>query len=430
MSTLSLLNPIFKDDYGEYVRQFNDQCWILDNAIAGSSESFDGRRVLHNIHTKRSSGVGSRGDDGTLPTAGNQTTKNIYIPLRYHYGRMVITGPTMAQGAAGRGAFVSSIQLEMDGLRKDWGRDMCRQVWGTSNGVIARCESNSTTTVTLYSTTTVYQVEQIWSDGGMVCDIGTVADPDYAADGIAVTDYSVATAGAYTITLASAPAQTVTNSHYVFRHDNGGASDASGSFGDGQSELTGLQTAVSTSLTLHGLAVADGGKQWQSTVKSNSGTNRPITEALIIGAGMEAANKSGRSAKAAACNRGVYVSLINMLTASKRHIVDATADNSGLKLQSGASGIMLHFPGWGAEAGGKLPVIADRDCPGNSLYGLDIDSLRKYQLGDIHWIDDDGSVLHRVADKDKFEASLRCYMEVGYVQRNGFWSIVDITEDA
>lgn len=425
---IATLVAILKDDYGDYVRSFNDQCWIWENALPASRDSFVGLRATHAIHTKRSSGIGARGDGAALPSAGSQTVKRVYIPMRRNYGRIQITRPLLHQAATAAGAFVESLQLEMEGVRKDWGRDICRQAWGTSNGVIARCESNSTVTVTLYSTTTTYQVLQCYADGGMVCDIGTVADPDYAADGIAVTGYSVAIAGSYTITLASAPSQTVTNSHYVFRHDSGGASDGTGNDNDGQFELTGLQTIISATSTLHTLSVANGAGQWQSTVKSNSGTNRPVTETLVMAAAMESANASGVNVDAAACNQGVMLALINMLIATKRHVVNVSTDNAGVKLSAGASGIMFSIPGWGAERSGMLPVIADRDCPGNALFGLHFGSLKKYELTQPEWVDDDGAILRNVSGYDTFEAYLAAYQELAAVQRNTMWRISDLTE--
>lgn len=424
---ISTLVAVLKDDYGDYVRSFNDQCWIWENALPASRDSFIGLRATHAIHTKRSSGVGSRGDGGALPTAGSQTVKRVYIPMRRHYGRIQITRALIKQAATSAGAFVESLQLEMDGIRRDWGRDICRQAWGTSNGVIAQCASNSSTTVTLASTTTTYQVLQCYADGGMVCDIGTVADPDAIADGIAVTGYSIATPGAYTITLASAPG-TVTSSHYVFRHDNGGASDGSGNDADGQYELTGLQTIISASETLHTLSVANGGGQWQSTVKSNSGTNRPVTETLVMSACLEAANASGMNVNAAACNMGVYMALVNMLIATKRHVVNVDTTSTNVKLSAGAGGIMFNIPGWGAEASGMLPIIMDRDCPGNALFGLHFGSLKKYELTSPEWVDDDGAILRNVSGYDSFEAYLAAYQELAAVQRNTMWKVADLTE--
>lgn len=424
---ITTMATILKDAYGELVRSFNDQCWIWENALASRDTTWAGLRAVHAVHTKRSSGVGARGDGVALPTAGNQTIKRISLPMRRTYGRIQISRPLMKQSQSAAGAFAEGLDLEIDGCRKDYGRDICRQAWGTSNGVIARCESNSTVTVTMYSTTTPYAVLQCFGDGGMIVDIGTVADPDLIADGILVTGYSIATAGSYTITLNSAPG-VVSNSHYVFRHDAGGASDDTGNDNDGQFELTGLQSAISATTTLHTLSVANGSGQWESTVKSNSGTNRPWTSMLGMAAAMEASQKSGMGVDVAACNQGVYLAIVNEQIASKRHIQNIDQASTKVKLGAGAAGIMLSVPGWGASDGNLLPVVCDRDAPGNALFGINFASIKKYVLSDPEWADDDGAVLSRVSGYDAYEAYLAGYQELGYTRRNAFWKVADLTE--
>lgn len=428
MPAISDVSQILKDDYGDLVRTFNDDCWILDNAIVGRDE-FTGLRVKHAIHTKRSAGIGSRGDNGTLPSAGSQSYKNILIPMRRHYGRIAITGPLMKQSQTNAGAFIDALKGEMEGIRKDYGRDLCRQAWGTSDGIIARCNSNSTVTVTLHSTATATQAQQCYGEGGMKVDIGTLASPTAATSDNLVTDYDDTTSGSYTITLTSAPGISVTTSHYVFRAGNGGASDNTGNEGDGQYELTGLQSAISATATLHTLTVANGAKRWQSNMFSNGGTSRPASETLLMSACMKTSRVSGESVDVGVCNSGVLMGLINQQTASKRHSVPITPENSGgLKLQAGASGIVVHVPGWGGKANGMLPIIADRDCPASSLWGLNFNSIRKYVLTEPEWIDDDGSVLHWDGSKDRFEAILRSYVELGYLRRDTMFCISDLDE--
>lgn len=435
MSTIALLTNILKDDYGDYVRSFNDDCWILDNAIPASKESFVGLRAVHAIHTARSSGVGSRGDNATLPAASNQTVKRIMIPMRRHYGRIAITGPTMKQATTAPGAFIEALKLEMEGIRKDYGRDLSRQVWGTSNGAIAACASdnngNPTCVITLAAATTKTQVYQVFADGGMNVDCGTVANPTLRFSNKPVVDYDVTTPGSYTVSVtADGTGFAVAGTDFLFRTGNGGASDNTGNDNDGQFELTGLQTAISNTSTLHALSVANGSKIWQSSVFANGGTTRPPTETLIMNACMEVANKSGENVDVAVCNGGVMLSLINMLISSKRHVtnLDSGGNMSNLKLKAGASGISVTVPGWGGNGSGLLPIVADRDAPANGLYGLHFGSMRKYQHTAPEWADDDGSVLHWDNSKDRYEAFLRSYLEMGYVRRNTMFAITDLEE--
>jgi len=437
MSTIALLNPIFKDDYKDYNEQLNNSSWVLDNMARANRQSFQGQRAVHVIHTKRNSGVGSRADNGTLPSAGNQTTQKIMIPMRRHYSRIYLTGPTMKQSESEPAAFISALKLEMDGARADYTRDLCRQVWGTSNGVIATCASDNNANpavVTLAAATTKTQVYQCFADGGMVVDIGTVANPTLRVNGALVSDYNVDTPGSYTITIqADGSTFAVAGTDFVFRSGNGGASDGTGNDNDGQKEVTGLQTAISATSALHALTVANGAKQWQAGAFGNSGTTRPPSEVLLMFACIEQARMSDKNIDAVSCNSGVAMSLINMLIASKRHTIPVTADNVSIKLRAGVSGILLSVPGWGGngEGGGALPCIIDRDAPGAAMYGLHFDSMDLYEHTAPEWADDDGSVLHWVGGtgaKDGYEAFLRSYMEVGYHQRNTMFAITDLEE--
>ena len=131
---------------------------------------------------------------------------------------------------------------------------------------------------------------------------------------------------------------------------------------------------------------------------------------------------------AAFCNRGVMLALINMLIASKRHTEAITDKNTSLKLRAGAGGIVLNIPAWGANTSGMLPVFADRDCPGGSLFGVHFGSIKKYQLTEPEWVDDDGAILSRVSGYDAFEAYLAGYQELGHVRRNAHWRIDDLNE--
>lgn len=431
-ATISGVVDILKDDYGDYTRAFNDDCWILDNAVKGRDD-FVGLRVKHVLHTKRSAGIGSRGDDGTLPAAGNQTVKSMLIPMRRHYGRIAITGPLMKQANTNPGAFVDGLKLEMEGIRKDYGRDLCRQAWGTSNGVIATCASDNganPAVVTLDSAATETQAAQCYGEGGMLVDIGTVANPVLRVDGAACTDFDISTPGAYTITVsADGGTFAVAGTDFVFRHGNGGASDNSGDEGDGQLELTGLQTAISASATLHTLTVANGSKKWQAQSFANGGTNRPPTETLLMSACMKTSQASGENVDAGVCSGGVLMSLINMQIAQKRHTVPITPENAnGIKLQAGASGIVVHVPGWGGKSAGMLPIVADRDAPANALWGLHFQSIKRYEHTAPEWMDDDGSVLHWDGSKDRFEAVLRSYLELGYTRRDTMFKIADLEE--
>ena len=45
---------------------------VLDSIVSKNTQDVEGRRAILSLHVTRNSGVGSRLENGTLPTAGNQ----------------------------------------------------------------------------------------------------------------------------------------------------------------------------------------------------------------------------------------------------------------------------------------------------------------------------------------------------------------------
>lgn len=413
--TLTTADKVLKDLYKDLREQINQQFFIL-NQVAENGEDIEGRKAVHAVHISRNNGVGARGDNGTLPTAGNQGYQNVNVPVRYNYGRIELTGPVISAMKSDRGSFIRAVKSEMDGVKKDLSRDINRQIWGTSDGVIAAtATTTNSTTVNLASTTTATQIRQLWADGGSKVDIGTVAAPTQQASGLTVSAFD---ASALTITVSAAV--TTTSAHRIFRSGAGGASSNTGNPGDGQYEYTGLQTIVDSSGTLHTIDPATY-PVWKATEDGNSGTNRAVSENLINKNIHAVEIASGERVDVLVGSDGVSRAVANLMQSMRRNI-----DN--VDLQGGYSGIRWDTPAEGMGRGGPIALIWDRDCPANSLFGLSTDALVHYVSEDWSWMDADGAVLARVSNKDAYEATLYRYAELACKQRNAHFKIVDLTE--
>ena len=417
-ATLSTVDAILKDDYKEYLDNLNNANFILSQ-VETRKDTVQGRIARHAVHLGRSSGVGARAENGTLPTAGNQAFATVPVPVRYVYGRIQLSGPTIKQAVTDRGAFIDALDAEMEGIKNDAMKDVNRQLWGTSNGVIAQCgTTTAATTVVLASTTGSTALRQLFFDGGMVVDIGTVASPTTVASARTIssvdeTNKTIAISGA---------AVTTTSSHFVFRSGAGGASSNTGQPGDGQVELTGLQTIVDDTAVLHTINPSSQPK-WKSYVNSNSGTNRSITETLITGSIMKTLTNSGKKPSLLVSAEGVNLAISNLLLSLKRNMEQTS-------LKGGYAGIQFYSPsvsGKGDEA--PTALYADFDCPNNRLYGINPDVLVYHQVGDgFQFMDLDGAVMNRKPDTDAYEATLYAYGELACKQRNAHFVIKDITE--
>ena len=417
-ATLSTVDAILKDDYKEYLDNLNEANFILSQ-VETRKDTVQGRIARHAVHLGRSSGVGARAENGTLPTAANQSYATVPVPVRYVYGRIQLSGPTIKQAVTDRGAFIDALDAEMEGIKKDAMKDVNRQLWGTSNGVIAQCgTTSSATTVVLASTTGSTALRQLFFDGGMIVDIGTVASPTTVASARTITSVDETNK---TIAISGA-AVTTSSSHYVFRSGAGGASSNTGQPGDGQIELTGLQTIVDDTAVLHTINPSSQPK-WKSYVNSNSGTNRSITETLITGSIMKTLTNSGKKPSLLVSAEGVNLAISNLLLSLKRNMEQTS-------LKGGYAGIQFYSPsvsGKGDEA--PTALYADFDCPNNRLYGINPDVLVYHQVGDgFQFMDLDGAVMNRKPDVDAYEATLYAYGELACKQRNAHFVIKDITE--
>jgi hypothetical protein len=417
-ASLSTVDAILKDDYKDFIEQLNDAMFLISQ-VETRKDTVQGRIARHAIHLGRSSGVGARGENGTLPTAGNQAYATVPVPVRYVYGRIQLSGPTIRQAVTDRGAFVDALDAEMMGIRQDAMKDVNRQLWGTSNGVIAQCgTTTASTTVQLASTTGSTALRQLYFDGGMVVDIGTVASPTTIASARTVSAVDTTNK---TITISGATV-TTSSSHFVFRTGAGGASSNTGQPGDGQIELTGVQTIVSDSAVLHTINPSSQ-PNWKAYVNSNGGTNRSVSETLITGAIMKTLIASGKKPNLLVSAEGVHLSVANLFLSLKRNMEQT-------QLKGGYAGIQYYSPsvsGKGDE--GPTVLYADFDCPNNKLYGINTESLVWHQVGEgWSFMDMDGAVMNRKPDLDAYEATLTCYAELACKQRNSHFVISDLTE--
>lgn len=397
--TLTTANAVLKEDYLPGVREQLNNEGILAT-IEKNQEDIVGRRAVLAIHYGRNSGVGARSELGNLPNAGAQQYVDEYIPLRYNYARIQVSGQTIKAMASDKGAFVRAVNSEMDGAVNDLKRDMSRQAWGTSDGVIAPTGvTNASTTVNLAGST----VQARFFEQGMVVDIGTVANPTAVVSGATIQSVSVAN---NTITIDSSV--TTTASHKVFRSGAGGS-------GSSQQELTGLQTIVNNAAgSVFGI---DGSttSAWNAYVDT-AGSNRSVQEMTFAKAQQQIHIAGGTDIEVWITSDGVHRAYSALLTGLKRfpQTVDLKGGYKGVAAAAGGTG--------------EVPVTWDRDCPSNSAFGLRLKNLVEFRMSDWEWMNEDGAILQRVIGKDAYEATLFKYAELATDKRNAHGLVNALTE--
>jgi hypothetical protein len=371
-STLATADAVLKEDYKDEIRDQINQKTFITTQIEKNTEDVTGRRALLALHTRRSTGVGARKEYGTLPTAGNQGYQDIFIPVRYNYGRIELSGPVIKAMDKDRGSFTRAVKSETDGIKRDTARDVNRQIWGTADGVIAQCgTTTAANAVVLAATTTRTQMRQLWNEGGMLVDIGTVAAPTTIASARAVTAFT------------NPPSPTIT--------------------------ISGAVLSPSTE------------PSWASYVDSNSGTLRIASEGLINKAMMETELAGGSQVDLLVSSAGVSRAIASSMQALRRNV-----DN--VQLKAGYSGIAWTSPTEGMGQAKAKALCWDRDCPENNLFGLSTDHLKEFILNDWDWMDQDGAVLSRVSGKDAYEGTMFKYHETATDQRSAHMRVADLIE--
>ena len=410
----TLLDAILKDDYKSYHDNLNNKTWLLAQ-IQTKKDTVTGRLARHALHIGRSGAVGARLEGGDLPVADRQKHATVPVPVRTQTARIQLTVELMQMATSDAGAFVDALESEM-GIDKDSMRDVNRQLYGTSNGVMATCGvTTASTTVVLASTTGFSKMVQFYE--GRQVDIGTVTNPISIAQNRQITAVDLTNK---TITISGAAVST-TAAAFIFNTSSGGASNNSGTVNDGQVECTGLQTIVDDTAILHTLNPATT-SIWKSQVYANGGVARPVPETSIDLAILNNQARSGKSISAMVSNAGVFVGGKAILSGYQRNI-------DTMEFKGGFTGIKWSTPGVSGMGGKDIGWMADFDCPETMLFGLTFDELVCHQAGEgWQWMQEDGAILSRVAGKLAYEAAMWTLMDVACTARNAHFVIKDLIE--
>jgi hypothetical protein len=407
---LSTLSDILKEYYlGPVAEQLNNEVLLLSRLDA-KSEDLVGKRAYVPLHTSRSGGIGARAESAALPTSGNQAYDKAVYDLKYLYGRVQVTGPSMAKTKNEAGAFLQALKGELDGIRNDLQKDLARQVYNDGTAKVAQCgTSTSTTTITLAASGSLAGQEAIRKGHlyvGMLVDIGTEANVDaqVVSREITAVDYANGT-----ITISGAATNT-SASHFVSRAGSGIDNGASAT-GSRSNEVDGLKRIVSTSATTFG-EVDPATKPFWDNKRIGSVGAIALDD---LQQGLNLIRLEGGKPSVMVTTLGVQREIFNLLDQNVRY-VDPESYNYVAGFQT------IEYAG--------LPVIADIDAPYGNLYMLDESTMKVFSDQDWHFLDADGQTLRQVAGFDAFEAVMTRYMNLGVTKRNNHAVLSGITVDS
>jgi hypothetical protein len=371
----------------------------IEKSSEGVTHEVGGKYVRFPVRTQRNHGIGARNENEALPIARTQSYASAQVKLKYLYGALELSGPTFELADKNFQAFASALDQEVTGLKEGLRKDLARQVYGTNKGVMATANGAGSTTTFVCSDAQAQYLEV-----GMFVDIFTSADASRVAD-VTITNITSA-AGTTTVTFTPAAGGATASGDYITR-DNAV-----------NKEITGLGSIVATSGSLYNIDPATT-PVWAASVDSNSGTNRAVSEGLMINMVDTIRKKGGGKPTVVFCGLGVRRAYFNLLV-QQRRMTNTTEFTGGFK------GLAFTVDS------GEIPIIADLDCPANVMQFLNEKELKWYNAGDWSFMDRDGSKWQRVITSagsfDAYSAMLFQYAELGTHRRNAHGKIVDLTE--
>ena len=450
---LSNYDEVLKTYYLPAIQdQLNNDTPLAD-LIDTNEKDVSGKNATIQMHYGRSGGTGARADGGALPNADYQKFKTCTVPMRYQYGRVTFSGPTIAATRDEKGSYARVIDTEISGIVTDLQKEVNRQLWGCGNGVLARWTSGSASSIGVAK---LYRgnVASTSGDG-----FGTTFGGKYLKEnGHCVAVVMTATGSTFTVATVSTTDQAVTAvdsttypNYDVLTCTTGGVTEAYGTFyvrpgalvtanasssaGAWRLEMMGLRGIVTnTDLDdiafiskvttdvgftvndpLQGLAVAT--YPWfKSIVKTHASGRylgqRALTLDLMQETFDDVEDEAGKDygPNVIMTTKAIRRKYLTLMQADRRNVNTMTLDG-----------------GWKALDYNGIPLMVDKDAIDGEMYFLTTRDLQIYRMSDYEWMQKDGAVLSRITGYDAYEAVLFRYAELGTTRRNSQGVIADIS---
>lgn len=385
-ATLQTVAAITKEIYGpRIVDQLENETTLtkrIEKTSEGTTSEVGGKYVTFPLKVRRNHGLGYRNENEQLQAPGQQGWANVRVPLRYGYGRVLLTGQTIDLVEENFQAFSSTITEEMDGLKTDIQKDTNRILWGNGLGVLATVDTAAGPVNTISVGTDVDALH--WIDLDIQIDILSSDGLTVRASNRKVTAINEAT-GDFTFDGAAA---TVSVGDIVVRTGNYGK------------EPQGMTSLVKASGTLFNLSPTTEPK-WKSTEDNTGGA---LSESKMIKMCDTLRQKGGRPTVIFS-DLGTRRAYFNLLTTQRRFTDTKT-------FEGGFQGLVFNY------GGGEIPMVEDVDAPNGKMWFIRESDFKIYRRKPWYWEDKDGAIWKWVTDFDAFQALMKQYWEFAIQRRN------------
>lgn len=373
----------------------------IEQSSNGVVSDVGGKYVRFPIRVTRNPGIGYRAEGGALPTAGNQGYASVQTSLKYGYGMLTLSGQSMKLLKTNQQAFASVMDDEMNGLKDDVAKDTARIFYQDGTGYIANLSAASQATA---NTSAVNDVQYL--------EVGQVIDIVSTGGTVRGSNRSITTITPGTPSAGGAVPGTFVYSGADIASD--AATDLVVRTGNFNLEPNGLGSIVKATGSLFNVDPAVN-PAWASTVNSNAGVTRALSEGLMINMVDSIRRAGGKRPTVIFASLGVRRAYFNLLVQQRRY--------TDTKEYAGG------YQGLAFNSGGEVAVVDDPDAPTSKMWFINEPSMTVYREDDWNWDDTDGSMWSRIPGFDQYEARLVKYWELGTNQRNANGLLSDITEN-
>lgn len=444
---LSNYSEALKTFYLPAIQEQLNHDTLLSDIIDVNEEDVSGTNATIETHYGRTTGRGARLDTEALPGANRQKFKTMTVPMKYLYGRITVTGPTIAATRDSRGAYARALDAEITGVVRDLQKEVNRMLWGCGYGILARWRSTGgATSYTLQkkycnnsaggdgfgSTFGAKYFQEQMTDGSPVVlsSMASSSSADFTTDASDIAVSAIVESTDYdTITVTDPSVSEAAGTFYVRPSSLAAASAASGAHRKEPMGLRGIvtdtdldeiacndgtNTGVKNNDPLQGLAVATY-SFWKAIVDSISGGRYTGTRNLTLKLMQKVFDKVEIAA-----GKDYGPDLILTTHAIRREYIElCQADRRYVNT-------MEMDGGWTAIDYNGVPFTVDPDAIDGEIYFLTTKDLQMYRMSDYNWMQKDGSVLFRLTGYDAYEATLYRYCELGCKRRNAQGVLCDI----
>lgn len=393
-----MFNADTDDEEGSRVPSSTDE-GITYRGIARESEQleFAGRQYIIPAHTSRNEGGGAIDEGGPIPVAGQQGWTDLSDNLRHVLWSIELTRFAIRLSARNEGAFLKLLEAETKGATKDMRKDVNRQAYGNQTGSLAAVTADGANTITVDSVQYLrvnMRVDLIDSTNDTA--LATNRTISAINDTTKVVTYSGADV-------------TATTNHRICRT------------GSWKKEINGLGKLVDNTGTVHGVDSSLAANKWhRAQVQDLAGAqfNEDAGQQMIDNIDVMGNNE----VDFIITTHGIVRRYANQLKSFKQF-----TDRDSVRLRGGFKALTFN----------EMPMIKDPDAPKGIMWFLNTDALMWAWLpngklpGDWDWVDDDGAVLTRKADRtDAFEGYLAGDFNLNAPSRNSLGKMINLEDDA